>query len=227
MKKYILFFILLVFFLAVNSHPAYSRSAKEQKSGTRVDFSAKTKEAGPKEDLLSSLYEENIKLNQENARLKKGQTEMKKANELLEKKAKELYLKAQELDSLKCDVGGLNKMLDAAKKQNLDLEQKNKELQQRMFLLEKTIGETYHQLGNAYAQAKDFDLATDAYVKSLSANPDNAEIHYNLGILYKHSRDNNRKAVYHLKRYLQLKSNAQNKKEVEYLIKMMSEPKAL
>lgn len=103
--------------------------------------------------------------------------------------------------------------------------EKEKELQQRIISLECILqnerARLYQELGTAYVQAKLFNLAIGAYAKALDFNPNNAEVHYNLGLLYKHAKDNNAKSIFHLKTYLQLNPDAENKKEVEYLIKIL------
>lgn len=110
--------------------------------------------------------------------------------------------------------------------ENLMLKKENEESQQEIVLLQDTLKDErarlYQELGTAYTQGRLFDLAIEAYLKSLDFNPRNAQVHYNLGLLYKHSQDNTKKALYHLKKYLQFSPEAKNKKEVEYLIRLLS-----
>lgn len=80
----------------------------------------------------------------------------------------------------------------------------------------------YEELGTAYTKAGLFDEAIEAYQKSLISNPNNADIHYYLGLLYQKSNKNVEKAVFHFKRYLYLKPDAKNREEVRYLIEMVS-----
>ncbi len=79
----------------------------------------------------------------------------------------------------------------------------------------------YEELGTAYTKAGLFDEAIEAYRKSLSSNPNNADIHYYLGLLYQKSNKDVQMAVLHFKRYLYLKPDAKNRKEVAYLIEMV------
>lgn len=175
------------------------------------------------QQLMVSYYEENAELKKQNQDLEKKIAELTRVSGQLEKKAKEFYLNAQEKDSLKRDADSLNKMLEALKKENAGLEDKNRQLAEKVVLLENNLGLAYKEAGTAYAQAKLFDLAIDSYNKAMSFIPGDAELHYNAGILYKHSYGNNKKALHHLKKYLNLNPNAKNRKEVEYLIKMLSE----
>lgn len=105
------------------------------------------------------------------------------------------------------------------------LEKMNQQLQQDKVIMaedmRKKEAALYEELGTAYVQAKLYDNAIDAYAKTITLDPENAEVNYNLGLLYKHSRSDDKKAAYHLKKYLQLNPKAKNKKEVEYLIKML------
>ena len=79
----------------------------------------------------------------------------------------------------------------------------------------------YEELGTAYTKAGLFDEAIDAYRKSLISDPNNADIHYYLGLLYQKSNKDVEKAVFHFKRYLYMKPDAKNREDVKYLIEMV------
>jgi len=104
---------------------------------------------------------------------------------------------------------------------------KLKESEQKFETFKATVNrekaDLYTKLGTVYTEAKFYDLAIEAYDSSLRLLPVNADVHYNLGILYKHKNNDNKKAVYHLKEYLRLNPDAKNKREVNYLIKMLVE----
>lgn len=148
-------------------------------------------------------------------------------NALLEKKAKEFYLKSRELEQMKEELESLKLLVNSLNNTRASLMKENQELKTRLEgLMTSKEGEWsayYQELGTAYTQAQRFDSAIEAYLKSLKADPDNAKSHYNLGLLYKHSRNNGKKAAWHLKKYLQLEPGAQNRDEVEYLIQMLTE----
>jgi len=93
--------------------------------------------------------------------------------------------------------------------------------QQSVNALESEKGALYEELGTAYTKAGLYDEAITAYRKSLACNPNNADIHYYLGLLYQKSNKNVEKAVFHFKKYLYLKPEAKNKEEVLYLIEMI------
>ncbi len=90
----------------------------------------------------------------------------------------------------------------------------------KMTLAEDVNG--YAQAGNAYMQCSLYDKAIENYDKAASIDPNDAEIQLRLGFLYKQAQDEPKEAVYHFKKYLSLQPNAKNRKEVEYLIKMLS-----
>ena len=85
----------------------------------------------------------------------------------------------------------------------------------------KEKADMYMELGAAYTKAKDFKSAIDAYKKSLEFNPENAEAHYNLGLLYQRYQENTKKALYHFNKFLKLNHSPKAEREVKYLIKML------
>jgi chromosome segregation ATPase len=82
---------------------------------------------------------------------------------------------------------------------------------------------SYQQLGNAYAQLKQYNLAIDAYNKSLKYNFKNPVVHCNIGLLYEHSHTRAQRAVYHLNKYLELNPDAPDRNEITFIIKRLSE----
>lgn len=160
------------------------------------------------------------------AALKETIASLNKQNNNLKK---ELSAKSRDLGDIQEKYEDLSQASDSLNKERLFLKKQLKEkvdaLNQQILALEATLrnekARLYQELGTAYTEAKLFDLGIDAYAKSLSFNPENAEVHYNIGILYKHSRGDSEKAAEHLKKYLQLSPKAKNRREVEYLIEML------
>lgn len=101
------------------------------------------------------------------------------------------------------------------------LEKEVVKLKEENALLSSERAGMYEELGIAYTKAGLLDEAIDAYKKSLFYNPNNAQIHYYLGLLYQKTRKDVEKAVSHFKRYLYLNPDAKNKDEVRYLIEMV------
>ena len=176
---------------------------------------------------LQEKKEDISALKEENADLKAKLTNLTRLNAQLEEKTKELYLRTQDFNQMKGDLDNLRKASNSLNRDCLALKKENKELKKQIssfkYPRQNEEAKLYEELGTAYTQAKLFDLAIDAYIKSLSFNSRNAQVHYNLGLLYKHSQDNYKKSVYHFKKYLALDPQAKNRKEVEYLIKMLIE----
>jgi len=138
----------------------------------------------------------------------------------------------QEFETLKKKLaelkgGGENKNLKKPNRETEKLKDENLKLKKKILDMENArksdVASLYQELGTAYTLAKLFGLAIDAYIKALNLNPDNAEVHYNLGFLYQHSRGNTKKALYHLKKYLRLEPEAKNRKDVKDLIDMLNE----
>jgi len=152
-------------------------------------------------------------------------TKLKDFNAVLQTKAEELYTKNQDLGQAKEDARSLGSTVEYLNRERQALKKMNEQLQQNMLLAEENMRKEkaalYEELGTAYIQSKLYDLAIDTYEKSINLNPENAELHYNLGLLYKHSQSNSKKSLYHFKKYLQLDPKAKNKKEVEYIIEML------
>ncbi|MDD4908675.1 MAG: tetratricopeptide repeat protein [Candidatus Omnitrophica bacterium] len=174
-----------------------------------------------------SFIAEITELKTKNAQLEKSLAEAKKYNTQLEAKSKELHLKCADLEQELKNSSGLGKAVDNLNRERQILKDANRQLKEDLKKGKtentKEKAELYQQLGTAYTKAGLFSLAIDAYNKALSINPRNAETHYNLGLLYRHSKNNSRKAIQHLKKYLQLNPDASNRKDVEYIIKMLAE----
>jgi tetratricopeptide (TPR) repeat protein len=174
-----------------------------------------------------SFIAEIAELKTKNAQLEKSLAEVKNYNIQLEAKSKELHLKCTDMEQELKNSSGLGRAVDNLNRERQILKDANRQLKEDLKKEKaentKEKAELYLQLGTAYTKAGLFSLAIDAYNKALSINPRNAEAHYNLGLLYRHSKNNSRKAIQHLKKYLQLNPDASNRKDVEYIIKMLAE----
>ena len=120
----------------------------------------------------------------------------------------------KEITQIKKEHSKITKPAEAADKKINPLKAENDKLKAER-------ASVYEELGTAYTKAGMFDEAMDAYTKSLSYGPNNARIHYYLGLLYQKNRHDPEKAAFHLKRYLYLNPDAKDKKEVLYLIEMV------
>lgn len=81
-----------------------------------------------------------------------------------------------------------------------------------------------YNLGVVYAQVQRYDEAIEAYQKSLDLNPNNADAHYNLGLLYERVKGEPDKAVWHYGKYLESNPHAEDRGEVQGVIdRLMAE----
>lgn len=102
---------------------------------------------------------------------------------------------------------------------------KVKELESKVKVLEKALNKEravfLYNLAVAYVKAGLYDEAVDAYEKSLKIDKNNADAHYNLGLLYRDTKQDSGKAAVHLRRYLELRPDAEDKGVVkEWLEKL-------
>jgi len=188
-----------------------------------------------KANMFNLEFEEKTRLlEKEIASIKDSLAKAKTYNLQLEEKVKELYLRRQDYDRFKSEAENLGVALEKSNKERIALKDNNSLLIEEKAALVSQISvlkdETrtkeaylYREFGAACVKAKMQGIAFDAYLKSISLNPDDAQANYELGLLYKDERGDNQKAVEHLKKYLKLNPKAENRKEVEYLIKMISE----
>ena len=68
----------------------------------------------------------------------------------------------------------------------------------------------YYNLALIYENEGRYKEAAEEYEKTLELNPDDADIHYNLAIVYDDHLQKNDLAILHYKRYLELSPNAQD-----------------
>jgi len=66
----------------------------------------------------------------------------------------------------------------------------------------------HYNLGIIYENAGRYKEAAEEYEKTLELAPDDADIHYNLAIVYDDHLQDNEKAIIHYRRYLELAPNA-------------------
>ncbi len=188
-------------------------------------FAAAENKAGSiekKEKHLEEIYS----LKEENKRLEKELNKANNLNNQLETEAKKLYIQSQAVKDVKQELKNSELIIDGLNKERMDLKKENESLREennsRAASQKKDSARLYQELGAAYGSAGNFDKAIEAYNRSLQCAPENTRIYYYLGLLYKHHLDDSRKAIYNFKKYLEYNPGAEDKEEVEYLIKFMS-----
>jgi tetratricopeptide (TPR) repeat protein len=150
--------------------------------------------------------------------------DLQKEKESLQEKVKEaqrtISEKEDKLQSLNENLKKLEKQIAKEKqvgdeklvKEKKDLEEKIKSQEEA---LKKERGLYHYNLAVAYTQANLYDEAIEAYEKSLTFDQNNAEAHYNLGLLYQNIKQDPEKAVEHYRKYLELKPDSEDKEEVQ------------
>jgi tetratricopeptide (TPR) repeat protein len=193
---------------------------KMQEDATRLE-TEKEKITSENEKLQAdsiSYLSLNNDLRQEKEKLQTAVLEKQRSIEI-----KEVYLKrlSQKLNKLEGDS-----RKDKAVKEDKLTKERN-ELRKKMASLQSGLRKDkavyYYNLAVAYTKAKLYDEALEAYEASLKLNPDNAEAHYNLGLLCADVKDNPPKAIEHYNRYLELMPNADDRQEVQALIKNLED----
>ncbi|WP_263452489.1 tetratricopeptide repeat protein [Hyalangium gracile] len=72
----------------------------------------------------------------------------------------------------------------------------------------------YYKIGRAWSEREQHTRAIDWYKKAIAAEPENAMAYYYLGFSYK-DRNKKKDAVVNFRKYLELKPNAEDKREIE------------
>jgi tetratricopeptide (TPR) repeat protein len=62
----------------------------------------------------------------------------------------------------------------------------------------------HYNMASVYAREGKFTEAENEYLQALRIDPTDADVHYNLGILYDDEMKQSEKAMVHYRRYLQL-----------------------
>jgi len=179
---------------------------------------------------VDKLKKENERINAHNEQLKSDKKKLQDINARLEKintqleaKAKAFFLQVKDIEQAKEQIRQLSGVLNTFTTERSallkDIEQKKAEIARLM--RENTA--LYATAGDALMRVGLTDEAVEAYNNVLRLDPRNAQAHYKLGFLYRRSMNNNNRAAYHFKKYLSLEPKAKNRKEVEYLIQMLSQ----
>jgi tetratricopeptide (TPR) repeat protein len=158
-------------------------------------------------------------------------TKMQKDKEALEKilsdSQKKIEAKTVEAERFKQRLKKADKMLmgegGAVKKR---ASREEDALKKRLADLEASIlkerAQYNYNLAVAYARAEMYDEAIDTYERSLSYDKNNADAHYNLGVLYDTVKGRTEEAIAQYKEYLALQPDASDREEVEASIKRLS-----
>ena len=190
---------------------------KRMQAETESLSKEKSKLTDAKEKLqadAASYLSGNEKLQKEKETLNTG---LEKAQKLVETKEAESQRLKESLKKLEKRIdkeraAGESKSEEEAKKMKKKLSEMDKKVKEE--------GALYHyNLAVAFTEAKHYDAAITEYEKALESSPDNAEAHYNLGLIYDNIKDDANKAIFHYRAYLKLRPKAVDRDEVERAIK--------
>jgi len=169
------------------------------------------------------FQEENQKATEELAEVKSSEQQYRKTIETLmkhvpdmEREIKDLRVRVEEKDMA---LGSREKALETLR---IELERREHRLikAERMAAMmararedlqvasDKEKRDMHYNMAAVYAKEGRFREAEREYLRALRIDPADADVHYNLGILYDEELDQNRKAAMHYRRYLKLRPHA-------------------
>ncbi|MBI4323399.1 MAG: tetratricopeptide repeat protein [Candidatus Omnitrophica bacterium] len=159
-----------------------------------------------------------------NTKLQEDNKELKASLEEAQARVEE---QTQELEKLQDKLERLHKEMARAKTdQRKAVTKEFKDLAAKVATLEDTLKHERalyrYNLGIVYAQAQRYDEAIEAYQNSLELEANNADAHYNLGLLYERVKSQSDRAAWHYRRYLELKPKAEDRDEVQQRIDMLT-----
>ncbi len=185
-----------------------------------------------------SLQKENEALKKESLDYLKRQKEVNEKQALLEKKLKiQLYAldesssrleenskKLGELKAQNLQLADIHNLAGdvRVKKQQEKIRQLENDLKSNKERLKKQEALLHYNLGVCYSKEKNYEMAIDEYEKVLLLNPDDADTHYNLAILYDDFRKNPRRGLEHYQKFIQLRPEAPEIDEVKEWIERLA-----
>lgn len=179
---------------------------------------------------IRGLKKENEELKRQNRNLKdeidtileKYQAKIKQAEQL----KNEISLSNLKTEELKRQISSRRKVIKASegvtrglrykvqglerqkRKLQLEKEQIKEEIDREKLKMHYNLA-LYYDSGGLYKEAE------QEYLNALSIDSDDPEVHYNLGILYDDALNENKKAIYHYRRYLQLEPKVKGSSKVK------------
>jgi len=173
---------------------------------TDKEIADKEKEKSQKDAL--SFVELNNKIQKEKEKIQDGLAQAQKM----------IAAKEADLERLKQSLARTEKRSSKEFAEEKEaLQKQKKELVAKITALKATLkkdGSFYnYNLGVAFTQANLSDEAIEAYEKALEIDPDMAEAHYNLGLIYEDIEPKYDKALAHYQRYLELATDPADKDE--------------
>ena len=198
-----------------------SSSAKLEKetSKAKKETSKARKEAQQAKDELKQISEKALAVAKQGAQYKKmvdTLPEIEKQVLTLKtdsaRKDEKLSMRAQQLAALKIELDRREHRLSKQQKMTELLERARTEVMQ---LNNREKLDMHYNMAVIYAKEGRVHEAEDEYLKALRLDPTDADIHYNLGILYDQDLKKTRKAVMHYRRYITLRPSSTDVDQVK------------
>ncbi|MFA6216218.1 MAG: tetratricopeptide repeat protein [Candidatus Omnitrophota bacterium] len=185
----------------------FARLEKEKEKMGGMPPPAMTKKVADletsKNELLEKTKEYNRKLQDYEQRVKN--------KEEVEKQYKELMADYQNLKNNYDQLTQRFKVTEEAKERHQTLTTRYAELPEENTVLR-------YNLGVMYAQKQEYTKAIKEFEKVLELKPDDAESHYNLGVIFGEQLNNRKKAIFHFRKYLALAPNDQESEQVRRFV---------
>jgi tetratricopeptide (TPR) repeat protein len=198
-----------------------SSSAKLEKetSKAKKETSKARKEAQQAKDELKQISEKALAVAKQGAQYKKmveTLPEIEKQVSALKmdsaRKDEKLSMRAQQLAALKIELDRREHRLSKQQKMTELLERARAEVMQ---VNNREKLDMHYNMAVIYAKEGRVRDAEDEYLKALRLDPTDADIHYNLGILYDQDLKKTRKAAMHYRRYITLSPSSTDVDEVK------------
>jgi tetratricopeptide (TPR) repeat protein len=168
------------------------------------------------------LAQDNNKLKHLNSVLNANAAKAKLLIAKLEQKAEAFFRRAIGKELLEKKNAQLNKVVSLLSKEHVTLNDQIDDLKNKIAAQRAENVNYYTEAGNFYMQNSLYDKAIEVYNKAAKIDPNDPEVQLRLGFLYKRVQDQPKEAISHFKQYLLLAPHAKNRKEVQYIIEMLS-----
>jgi len=184
----------------------------EKAVASRDELQRQLEEARSSEDQHKQIIK---KLMEEIPELEKDLSQMQstgaEAQEVLNEKEKEL-------DTLRQELQKREYRLMKAEKMHKILQEAYNEIKETG---DKDRRDMHYNVAVVYTREGRFEEAKEEYLKALKLDPNDADVHYNLGVLYDDYLDDKESAALHYRKYLLLKPHAADVDQVkDWLMKI-------
>jgi len=193
--------------------------SEQRKKGLEALLDRQKEEYRQLQVKLSKVQKDKEMVEQGKGRVEDALAEKEKQVKNLEQKTdaqtKDIIALNKKLTKAQGEISNSQKELAKAKylKQKVEKEKTEKEKSEQQ--LQKEVITIRHTLGLTYQKTGHYKKAEGEYLRILSLDPNNSNVHYNLGVLYDDCLNNKKKAIYHYRQYVELSPEAKDVKLVK------------